>query len=304
MDWEAAAHTAEHAFMGALSTLIKVKPLKVEHKGMVGTITLEAEELGWLQVAKAVAQANKIIFEGRNVREYEFESIKEARKTFPGLRAHERVSGKVRVVEIEGYDYAACIRRHVKNTAEARLFLVKDMRSKRRGLYEIEFLVGPAAAEYIMTLEEQVGLSAKELVCKPWELYQRVRWLKEAKERMEREKAKLTKQLAKAQMPMVIGDVEVYSGVVEGVEEKRFMEDITKRLRKGMAAYAIVSGDRCKVFVVQRDLDIDCSQALKEAVKKYGGGGGGRKDFAMGAVPRDFAESVIGEILKYYGFHL
>lgn len=303
MDWEAAAHTAEHAFMGALSTLLKVKPLKVEHEGMVGTITLEAEELNWQEVAEAVAQANKIIFEGRDVREHEFETLEEAKKAFPNLRAHERVSGKVRVVEIEGYDCAACMRKHAKNTAEAKLFLVKDLRSKRRGIYEVEFLIGPAAAEYLRILEEQVGLSAKELACKPWELHQRVEGLKEAEERAKREKVKLTKQLARAQTPKMVEDIEIYSGIVEDVEEKKFMEEITKRLRKGIAVYAIISDDGCKVFAAQRGLDLDCSKVLRDVVKKYGGEGGGRRDFAVGAVSKDLVKSVIDEILQCCGFH-
>ena len=302
MDWEAVGHTAEHAFMGALKRRAEVKPLKVEHDGMRGVITLEAESLSWREVAEAMAEANEVIFEGRKVVEHEFDGLEEARKAFPSMRAHERVSGRVRVVEIEGYDCAACSRRHANNTAEAKLFLVRDLRSKRRGLYEIEFLVGYEAAKFLAELAAQAGLSAKELACRSWELYERVRSLKETKEAMERARARLSRQLARAQRPRVFEGVEVYSGVVEEVEEKRFMEELTGRISKGMAAYAMASGDRCKVFVVQKGLDMNCSEVLKQALKRYGGSGGGREEFAMGGVAREFAEKVVEEILKICKF--
>ncbi len=88
MYWEAVGHTAEHAFMGALKRRVKVKPLKVEHDGMRGMITLEAESLSWREVAEAMAEANDVIFEGRKVLEHEFDGLEEARKAFPSMRAH------------------------------------------------------------------------------------------------------------------------------------------------------------------------------------------------------------------------
>src|SRR5687768_18368695 len=51
-----------------------------------------------------------------------FASLEEAKKHIPNLRANEeRISGEVRVVEIEGHDVAACAMEHTEDRKSTRL---------------------------------------------------------------------------------------------------------------------------------------------------------------------------------------
>ncbi len=120
------AHTAEHIFMGSLQKLVNdIFVRKVEHDDSVNRVYMKCQELSLDSIHEAELMANKIIGEGRKVKEHNFQSIEEARKVFPQMRAYEeRISGSVRVIEIDGYDYAACAREHTENTSKCEFFLV------------------------------------------------------------------------------------------------------------------------------------------------------------------------------------
>ncbi len=299
MNWEAIGHTAEHVFMRGLQNRLKVKPLKVEHKGMRGKITLEVEKLDWSLISEVVYETNRVIFEGRSVKEHFFQSLDEAKSRFPNLRAYEeRIRGQVRVVEVEGYDWTACSRQHAKNTSEAKLFYVKDFSSKRRGLYEIDFSVADEAVKDISKNLEELGAASTSLHCKPWEVYERVNSLLKEVDALKRQRAKLTKQLLELQRPEEVKDLLIYSGVVEEVDERRFMEGISDLIsdRRAVGIYAMISQGKCKVFIVRGKLDINCAELLRRGLKELGGSGGGKEEFAMGGVALERAKEAVEKL--------
>ena len=121
-----AAHTAEHLFAGSIRRL---KPdltiLKVDQSEGRNSIYVDVKNLDWSTIMKAELMANQIISEGREVKQHIFSSLKNAKQQFPEARAMEkRITGEVRIVEIDGYDYAACSRKHSNNTRECDFFLI------------------------------------------------------------------------------------------------------------------------------------------------------------------------------------
>src|ERR1051325_10247580 len=109
------AHTAEHAFIGALQKILgrTLKVRKVEHKKGGNTAFISIPELSIETVVKAEGVVNALISEGRPIKTRAYPSLEEARAQNPGLRANdERISGEVRVVEIEGHDVTACAMDH------------------------------------------------------------------------------------------------------------------------------------------------------------------------------------------------
>lgn len=115
------AHTVEHAFIGSLQKLLgqTLRVRKVEHKDSCNTAFVVIRDLDPDIVFKAQSQVNALIQEGRKITSHTFDSLEEAKKVIPNLRANEeRISGQVRVVEIEGHDFAACAMDHVGNLSE------------------------------------------------------------------------------------------------------------------------------------------------------------------------------------------
>ncbi len=138
------AHTAEHIFMHALYELKpEIRVVKVEHFKDINYAYVETSSLEWSEVLEAAKIANRVISEDRRVYIEYFKDLNDAKAKYPDLRAYEeRIKPPVRVVVIEGYDYAACTREHTDRTGRCILFLPLGIRSGKRGRYIIEFLAG------------------------------------------------------------------------------------------------------------------------------------------------------------------
>jgi len=148
----ARAHTAEHAFVGALQNLAgqTLSVVKVEHREKNNTAFIKTVPKMDLElILQAQENVNQLIKTGRSVKSYTFTSLNEAKKQFPSLRANEeRIIGpqQVTVIEIENHDLAACARDHVINLTECDFFLVTGV-SNSGNITEIDFSVGLQARE-------------------------------------------------------------------------------------------------------------------------------------------------------------
>ena len=106
----ARAHTAEHAFVGALQNLAgqTLSVVKVEHRRKNNTAFIKTVPKMDLElILQAQENVNQLIKTGRSVMSYTFSSLDEAKKQFPSLRANEeRIIGpqQVTVIEIENHD--------------------------------------------------------------------------------------------------------------------------------------------------------------------------------------------------------
>ncbi|MEM3451302.1 MAG: hypothetical protein QW830_02710, partial [Nitrososphaerales archaeon] len=141
------AHTAEHVFMGSLKRLVpNIEVKKVEIEGEKGVVIVSSKYLDWQIIFEAEKMTNKVIDEAKEIKEHFFDSLEDAKKAFPSLRAYEeRIKGKTRVIEVDGYDYSACRAEHAKNTKECLFFIVTKFSKAGKNLFKIEFYVGENA---------------------------------------------------------------------------------------------------------------------------------------------------------------
>ena len=155
------AHTAEHAFIGSLQKLIgeTLNVRKVEHREADNSAFIRIAYLDIEPVNKAQKEVNLLIKAGRKIIGHHFESLNDAKKCFPYLRANEEQiknhSNFIRVVEIEDHDVAACSREHTHNLNECDFFLIKNV-SKNGNQYEISFVVEQQAREVAMALASKL----------------------------------------------------------------------------------------------------------------------------------------------------
>lgn len=140
-------HTAEHIFMKTLVDMLEnTRVVKVVHEEDINKIILESDLIEWNDVVKASIKTNEVIQEGRDVYIEYYDSIEEAKRKYPGIRAYEaRISGEVRVVVINGYDISACKMPHVSNTRECIMFLPVNLTKVKGRLYEVEYYAGSQA---------------------------------------------------------------------------------------------------------------------------------------------------------------
>jgi alanyl-tRNA synthetase len=198
--------------MASIKRLIpEASAIKVVHDEKGNTLYLRTPRLDWEVVAEAVKAANRVIDEGREVKEWFFEDLEEAKKAIPNLRSYdERITGRVRVIEVEGYDYSACTKKHVSNTKECGCIFVTGFSKAGEELYQIRFEVGEKAKEYAaetialhMRVSEALGASQKTVLQTAINLKQEV-------EDLRRRAAHLTKLILYQLEPEVFYVLKLY----------------------------------------------------------------------------------------------
>ena len=294
-------HTAEHIFMRTLTNMLEnVRVVKVEHYEDINKIFLEADELSWDDVIRASKKTNEIIREGRSVRIEHYESIKEAKEKYPDLRAYEsRISGKVRVVVIEGYDSSACKMPHVSSTKECIMFLPVNLTKVRGNLYEVEYYAGEDA---VFKAIEYTGILVKILRRYNVNLDDVFHFI----ENLENENNML-KNALKGLTKMIIESTIVKVGRYRYVYiESPYLDMniagrvISKRMDKeDIDLCAIFSYDGSKYrFLLASNKDVDINSIGRKLIEVARGKGGGRRGWFMGYITdmekaRKYLESII-----------
>jgi len=284
-------HTAEHVLMGSLQRIKgSLKVRKVEVSEGSGSVIVETDSLSFEELAQAQAMANRVIAENRIVKEHFFNSLEEAERAFPTLRAHEeRIQGHVRVIEVDGFDYSACTGKHVEKTGECRMILVTHV-SKSGGEYRIDFDVGEKALETAVRLST-LCLSVSSILGSP------IRNLEKTVVNMKAENEDLKKRLSVVSERMVdetliedsFGSVKLYSGFLKGVDVRTVMKRVGELLEKNNSLYVIGLewSESFSILVGSGDKRVNASELVKQVSKIFSGKGGGDQRIAIGSFTRD-----------------
>jgi alanyl-tRNA synthetase len=283
--------------MGSLQKVVPdVIVKKVEQTEDRNSLFVKSETLTWDQILQAEKLANSVIAEGRNIMEHFFPNLEEARKKFSKMRAMEdRISGEVRVIEIDGYDYAACARNHVSNSKECELFLVTNFSKAEGGAYEIRFEVGQkakiAALEHsslLMKVATTLGASIPTLEKTALNLKTEV-------EALNRKIRELTEKEASAINSEEVNGARLYSKIFDGLETKILMDKAGK-LIKNARSIVIFANKADRGFIIlarSSDLKFNSSEILRNILASFGGKGGGKEDFASGSVEPSKLEAAL-----------
>jgi len=289
-------HTAEHIFMGSLIRILpNLKVVKVEHEKERNSLFVKGEDLDWDKIYEAELMTNRIIQEGREVKIHHFDSLEEARKVFPNLRAMEdRIIGKVRVVEVKDYDYSACNREHAKNSKDCEFFLVEGL-NKSKDIYEIKFKVGfeakLKALEYSKVLMKSINLLEANLdtfekACKN---------LKEENYKLKERIKEISKRALDGLTFEEIGGIKFYKGILEFLDKDVIFQRVNKILNNDDGIIFLINMEKEEAFVVLAGKSINCLDILKEGFKIYEGKGGGKRELANGVIKKE-------KILEFFNY--
>ena len=294
------AHTAEHILMASIKRILPdASAVKVVHDDKGNSLYLRARSLDWDTVSEVVKAANRVIDEGREVKEWFFDSLEEAKRTIPTLRSYdERISGRVRVIEVEGYDYSACAQKHAKNTKECGCIFVTGFSKAGEDLYQVRFEVGQKAKEYAaetialhMKVSEALGASQKTVL-------QTAINLKQDVEDLRKRAAYLTRLLLERLSPEIVDGTKVYTALYRGVDRKTLMEYAGEITSKEGRVVLVVDAQKDALIVLCRskDLALDCGALLKDVLPSFGGRGGGKPEFASGSASLEMVEQVLNAL--------
>ncbi|MGA9151246.1 MAG: hypothetical protein WBZ36_11760 [Candidatus Nitrosopolaris sp.] len=310
------AHTAEHAFIGSLQKLLgkTLDVRKVEHRDYDNLVIIKATDLDMDIIIKAEQEVNSLITQGRRILTHTFHSLDEAKNQIPNLRANENriVNNQlIRVVEIEGHDWAACIMDHAANLKECSLFLITGINKVgAESEFEINFVVSDAAKNTALDISLKVLNICKETGANYNTIEETTKKLKQIN-RLYLEKLKmLTQHILDNINPRRTDDEGpwIISGSFVGLLDEQVREFASKKIAELNPVVVVLAnfnsnGDSMTNVVFARNeslFKIDCNRMFKEITSKWGRGGG-KPNFVTGVIRKEkvdeFITAIVGNLV-------
>jgi len=281
-------HTAQHILSASFLEVADIDSISANINGdMPSTIDLAVDEVDDEVLERAEAFANKIFFENRPVKSF---YVTDADVPNLPFRKPPKVSGRIRVVDVDGFDLTPCGGTHVTQTGMiGMLKIVKTERVKHK--LRIHFVAGIQALETFQRVQSAAQGAALLLDTG-------VEDLAETVERMQ------------AQMKQMQSEIDSLRGIVLGVEAEKLaakaemvgklklvtklfenrspgeLRSLANKLRKedGMIA-VLATYDGAKLSLVTACADntnVDARALLKDHLAPIGGSGGGSPTLAQG----------------------
>jgi alanyl-tRNA synthetase len=293
-------HTGQHLLSAAFEQVGQYKTVSFHLGTEVSTIDLDSDRLSRRQMDEAEDLANGIIAETREVR-IAFASTEKAAEL--GLRKPTEREGEIRLVEVHDFDRSACGGTHVSSTGAVGIILVRKF-ERLKGLTRVEFVCGrralQAARGDFSTLTEAARLFSGALENVPALIGKQSEELRTAV----RAREKLVKRLAEYEARELWstteekGDRRIIRRVfaAEDYDEAKMLAHALAH-QPATVALLGVKGKAAMLFFAQSPGGAaDMSSILRQTSAKFGGKGGGSRDFAQGG---GFEEARLEEALGF-----
>ena len=293
-------HSGQHVLSAALVELYSISTVGFHLGSEASTIDLAAPSLEPGQIAAVENRANAVVFENRPVTVFFQEASEDL-----GLRKPSDRPGVLRIVSIEGLDRSACGGTHVRATGEIGPILIRRL-DKVRGSLRIEFLCGSRAVRRARADLETLSRIARLYSASLDETPSLVRAQSEALEGAEKTRRRLAAELAQyrgrelyqATPPDAAGLRRALKRLPKGAiddELRALAQSFTAQ--PGAFFLALIEEPPALLLAVSGDAGLDAGEALKSALNRAGGRGGGNALLAQGSLPsRDLLEQVRSEL--------
>lgn len=283
-------HMQQHTGQHLLSAIFQERfgrPTVSFHLGSeVCTIDLGGPEPTEEILEGAERAANQIIFEDRAVT-MRYGTAEQLAQL--GVRKEVERSGILRAIEIEGVELQPCGGTHVRSTGQIGLVLARRC-TKIRQDWRVEFVCGGRAEKAARSDFQLLRQAAEKLSCAPEDVVSSAsRTLAERDANFKKIRA-LLERLAGAEAALALqaaatdGDrPRIISRVFEDAasEYLGFFGTAITKTEKTMALIGLADGGEL-LFAQHPSVGKDMNALLKQVFEKFGGKGGGTRDFARG----------------------
>jgi alanyl-tRNA synthetase len=252
----------------------------------VCTIDLRGPEPTLEFLEGAERASNQVVFEDRPIT-VRYGTADEFSKL--GVRKEVERSGILRAVEIESVELQPCGGTHVKSTGQIGMILVRRC-AKMRQDWRVEFVCGGRAEKSARRDFQLLRQVAEKLDCAPEDvvsaasraLVERDANFKDYRAMLER-LAAAEAVLALQSTPAGADGLRIVSRVLEGVPSE-YLGFFAAEVAKSEKAVALLSAkeEGHLVFAQHAPAGKDMNELLKKVQEKFGGKGGGTRDFARG----------------------
>ena len=238
------------------------------------------------------------------LRSVEVMSLGDAKATGAIALLDEKYTDRVRVVDFGGWSRELCGGTHVQRTGEVGAALIVGESSIGQGVRRIEMVVGEAAERRWEENTDALLATARELKARPAEVPERVSILQEQLRQARRELEKgrraalsgapvapgAAASVEQVANPSVPDGIRLAHRVLDGDSDAEAIHEVADRIyaeQLGGDGVAVVLGRErfaVKVGATPQHAGIRAGDLVRSAAEVMGGRGGGRPDFASGAI--------------------
>ncbi|MGE3277437.1 MAG: DHHA1 domain-containing protein [Vicinamibacterales bacterium] len=284
-------HTGQHVLSAAFDGLVGARTESFHLGATSSTIDL-GRVVSPDEIAAAEDEANRIVWEDRPVG-IRFVTAEEA-AALP-LRKEPSREGRLRLIEVDGFDLSACGGTHVARTGGIGLIAVGGW-EKFRGGTRVEFLCGARALARFREHRDAIAAVQRHLSVSPSELAAGIEKLQHDNKGLQRTARGFQEQLAVhearalTERAVRVGARLVVAEVLDGWDAPGLKALASAAVRhEPSAVVALFSAGTPAIVVIAAGAtaDADAGAALKTLVAEFGGKGGGKADLAQGGIPAD-----------------
>ncbi|MBV7338499.1 hypothetical protein KFU94_61805 [Chloroflexi bacterium TSY] len=279
-------HSGQHLLSYTFDTLFGIETVSVHFGEQESTLDLDVEDIDPKALEQVEAHTNEIVYRNRPITAY---FVDEAQIDSIPLRRPPQVKGKIRIVEIEKLDYSACGGTHCRGTGE--LGPIKLLRKERnRGRTRITFLCGLRALDDYNTkhrlISEAAAMFSTEMNLVPEMIGQ----LQEQNKELNRQIDKLSNRIRSFEAEQMLasapllGEIRLLAQRID--DDVANVKKLASLLQEQSTCIALLVATHSEkpsvIFSRSSTVNLDMGALLRETLGKFGGGGGGRPDFAQG----------------------
>jgi alanyl-tRNA synthetase len=206
----------------------------------------------------------------------------------------------VRLVDVDGWDVAACGGTHVSNTREVGPVEVLERSNPGEGLTRVEFAVGPPAIDRRATVRRAALGAARTLGTSVDALDDAVADLRAERDDLEADVREYKADVLGARLatlPTTERDGAVWRvGTVADFGPNDVGEAAQERVGDDADVIAVVGEGSAPYVVVATTGDVDAGDVVADLTDEFGGGGGGGPTFAQGGGLDAAPEAVVAAL--------
>jgi alanyl-tRNA synthetase len=277
-------HTGQHVLSAAFDRLFAVRTTSFHLGAETSTIDL-AREVTPAEIARAEAEANRVVWEARPVT-VRFASEEEA-AALP-LRKEPVKTGVLRLIEVIGFDLSACGGTHVAQTGMIGAIAVGGW-ERFKGATRLTFVCGGRTLRSHASFRDVVAAATRALSVLPAELPAAIERLQADLKSSARDVRRLQEELALHQAVRLREEATTI-GPYRGVLTTRpgwdaaALKTLAAAIVSEPGLIVVLTGDgRPTPVVMARSADVaaDAGAWIKRATAELGGRGGGRPELAQ-----------------------
>jgi alanyl-tRNA synthetase len=280
-------HTGQHVLSAAFDRLLGVRTVSFHLGAETSTIDL-AREVTAAEIDRAAAEANRVVWESQPVT---IRFVTEEEAAALPLRKEPVRAGRLRLVEIAGFDLSACGGTHVPDTGRIGIIAIAGW-ERFKGATRLSFVCGGRALRSFGILRDVVGGVTRALSVAPGEAAAAVERLQGDVKSAGRELRRLQEEVAATRAANFRAEAEAigrYRGVLRTLPgwDGAALKTLAAAVVSEPGFVAVLAGDGQPLPVVvarSADVELDAGAWLKQAIAMLGGRGGGRPEMAQGGL--------------------